>query len=452
VKPLNKFLAVIKREYVQRVRTKMFIIFTILGPLMMALFTIVPGLIFALKTGDATRLAVVDQSGKIYERVREGLMYERGKESKPDPNVSAPNMNESTEERMRRAGKALIGSYVVEQVAANGRPVDVIRKELEARIEQNQLDGYIIIPADVNAGGEFAYYARNVSDVITKEQIKDRLNEAVRDQRLAEANISQERMREINKEIDFKARKAGVEAGEEDSGGGFWLVFGVGFLIYIMIIMYGQVILAAVIEEKETRIAEVLFSSVSSFKLMLGKLIGVSLVALTQYAIWGLAVLAFAIYGVTALASSGFEISFPRIAPSVIAYLFVFFLLGYFVYATIYALVGAMVTTAQEGGQVAIPIMFLLVIGFYLAFPVIRSPNSSFSFWVSMFPFFSPITMPVRIITQQPPFWQIALSMLIAAGTVIFLVWLAARIYRIGMLMYGKRATLPEVMRWVRQA
>jgi ABC-2 type transport system permease protein len=450
---MNKFLAVIKREYVQRVRTKMFIIATILGPLMMALFTVVPGLIFALKTGDATRIAVVDQSGKIYERVRESLMNENREDKKPAAPSPETAASESTEERMRRAGQAMTGTYSVEQVQINNRPLEEIKKELEGRIEHNQLDSYIIIPQDLNAAGsKFEYYTRNVSDVITRQQVKGRVNDAVRDQRLAEANISRERMREINREVDFTIRKAGAGEGEEDSGGGFWLVFGVGFLIYIMIIMYGQVILAAVVEEKETRIAEVLFSSVSSFKLMMGKLIGVSLVALTQYAIWGLAVLAFVIYGVSALASSGFKLSLPSIAPSVILYLFIFFLIGYFVYATLYALVGSMVTTTQEGGQLALPVMFLLIIGFYMAFPVIRSPNSSFSFWVSMFPFFSPITMPVRIITQTPPFWQIGLSILIGIGTIVFLVWLAARIYRVGMLMYGKRATIPEVLRWVRQA
>jgi len=448
---MNKFLAVIRREYVQRVRSKMFIIATILGPLMMALFTVVPGLILGIKTGDATRIAVVDQSGKIYERVRGSLMNENRKAEKGEAASPATAVNENTEERMRRAGQSMLGSYAVEQVQINNRPLEEIKKELEGRIEHNQLDGYIIVPQDLSSGGKFEYYARNVSDVITRAQIKERVNDAVRDHRLAEANISQERMREINREVDLIIRKAGAGGGEEDSGAGFWLVFGVGFLIYITIIMYGQVILAAVVEEKETRIAEVLFSSVSSFKLMMGKLIGVSLMALTQYAIWGLAVLAFAVYGASALASSGFNISLPRVAPSVILYLFIFFLIGYFVYATLYALVGAMVTTMQEGGQLALPVMFLLIIGFYMSFPVIRSPNSPFSFWISMFPLFSPITMPVRIITQTPPLWQIGLSILIGIATIIFLVWLAARIYRVGMLMYGKRATLPEVMRWVRQ-
>jgi ABC-2 type transport system permease protein len=111
-----------------------------------------------------------------------------------------------------------------------------------------------------------------------------------------------------------------------------------------------------------------------------------------------------------------------------------------------------MVTTTQEGGQMAMPVIFLLMAGLYMAFPVIRSPNSSFAFWVSMFPFFSPITMIVRIVSQMPPFWQIALSLIIGYSTVVLLLWLASRIYRIGMLMYGKKATIPEVMRWVRQA
>ena len=151
------------------------------------------------------------------------------------------------------------------------------------------------------------------------------------------------------------------------------------------------------------------------------------------------------------MAASGMDINLPKIAPSFLLYSFLFFLLGFYLYATLYAIVGAMVTTEKEGGQVALPVIFLLMIGIYISFPVIRSPNSAFAFWVSMVPFFSPITMLVRIVTETPPFWQIALSFLIGVGTVVLLVWLAARIYRTGMLMYGKRASIPEVLRWVRQ-
>jgi ABC-2 type transport system permease protein len=153
---------------------------------------------------------------------------------------------------------------------------------------------------------------------------------------------------------------------ERDSGASFALVFGVGFVMYIAILMYGQIVLGAVIEEKETRIAEILFSSVKPFTLMMGKLVGVSLVALTQLAIWGLAFSAFALYGVGVLAARGISGNIPTIPFSHYIYFGLFFLLGYFIYATIYALVGSMVTTAQEGGQLAMPIILILVVSFYL--------------------------------------------------------------------------------------
>jgi len=128
-----------------------------------------------------------------------------------------------------------------------------------------------------------------------------------------------------------------------------------------------------------------------------------------------------------------------------------FFLMGYFIYATLYALVGSMVTTSQEGGQLAMPIILLLVVGFYLAFPVIRSPNSPFAVWVSLVPFFAPITMLIRIVAAEPPAWQVAVSLCLGFATVAGMLWLAGRVYRVGMLMYGKRATIPEVLKWVRQ-
>jgi ABC-2 type transport system permease protein len=290
--------------------------------------------------------------------------------------------------------------------------------------------------------------------VITRGQIERRLSQAVREQRMADENISEARVRELSKPVEMSAKPINDkgEVGAEDSGSAFFLVFILGFMIYITIIMYGQFILGAVIEEKETRIIEVLFSSVRSFTLMIGKLIGVSLVALTQYAIWGLAFAAFALYGVGMLVASGVDFKLPSLPASMFVYFFVFLLLGYFLYATLYAVIGSMVTTAQEGGMVAMPVLFTLVMGFYMAFPIIRSPNSTFAFWVSLVPFFSPITMMVRIVTQKPPFWQIALSLLIGFVTVLGMIWLASRIYRVGMLMYGKRATIPEVLRWVRRA
>jgi ABC-2 type transport system permease protein len=446
---MTKFLAVVKREYLTRVRTKMFIVFTVLGPLMIFLFTVGPALIAGIKTG-ATRIAIVDLTAgeKMSERVRDSILKkddgEGGAAQQQQNANAAPEMPGGA-----RRVPATDTSYVVEQARLGSRPVEEVSRELNERVRRNELDGYVILPPDILQDGEVKYYARNVGDMFTRGQLQDRISRAVRDQRMDEEKIPADLIDRINKPVNLTAINS--ESGKQESEGSFFFVLIIGFLIYIMIIMYGQVILAAVVEEKETRIAEMLFSSVRSFPLLLGKLIGVSLVALTQFAIWGLAFLAVINLGPGMLASRGVSLTLPSVPPVFFLYFFLFFLLGYFVYATLYALVGSVVTTTQEGGQMAMPVLFLLIIGFYFAFPVIRSPNSGLTFWVSMFPFFSPITMIVRIVTQTPPLWQILLSLVIGYGTVVLLMWLAARIYRTGMLMYGKRATIPEIVRWMRQ-
>jgi ABC-2 type transport system permease protein len=455
---MNKFLAIVKREYVQRVRTKFFVIMTLLGPLMLVVFTIVPGLLFSIKAGGDTRIAIVDQTEgtKLSDSIRRSLLKEdRGGSN---PSDIAGTLNSNAPDRVKQAGRSLTGSFHVEQINLAGRSFTDVRRELNERIGKDQLDGYLVIPPDIlqNSQSKTAYYGRNVGDVITRGQIEDRLNQAVRRERLIANGVNEKNIEELSKPIDVVAYPVNEkgEEGVKDSGAGFVMVFVIAFLIYITVLLYGQVVLGAIVEEKESRIAEILFSSVRASTLMIGKLIGVSLVALTQLGIWTLAFALLVLYGISALASRGFDvggITIPNLPPLFFVYFFLFFALGYFVFATIYVLIGSMVTTTQEGGQLAMPVVFLLMAGLYMAFPVIRSPNSSFAFWVSMFPFFSPITMIVRIVSQTPPFWQIALSLLIGIVTVVVLLWLASRIYRIGMLMYGKKATIPEVVRWIRQ-
>src|SRR6266536_481942 len=447
---MRKFLAVIKREYSQRVRTKMFIAATVLGPLVISLFGVVPAMIFSIKAGGPVRIAVVDQTGRMYSRVQKAIMNEGEPVEDQSKAPTAKALNANSSERIERAGALQEESFALEEISLAGRPIDQVKVELGERVRKQEIDGYLILPANLLQNGKAEFFGRNAGDVFTKGRLEDGVSEAVREERLAGANIDATTVRKLSRPVKLQSFKIGERGEERDTGEEFILVFAAGFVIYLTILMYGQVILGAVIEEKETRIAEILFSSVKPFPLMMGKLIGVSLVALTQLSIWGLAFAAFAIYGVGVLSAQGLPVNLPNIAPIVFLYFTLFFLLGYFVYATIYALVGSMVTTTQEGGQLAMPIILLLVVAFYLAFPVIRSPDSTFAFWVSMFPFFSPITMLVRIVTQTPPFWQIALSLVIGFATVVLLTWVAGRIYRTGMLMYGKRATIPEVWRWVR--
>jgi len=207
-----------------------------------------------------------------------------------------------------------------------------------------------------------------------------------------------------------------------------------------------------VVEEKETRIAEILFSSATPFQLMMGKLVGVGLAGLTQLAIWvGTAAALLTFISLQADFGTLLE-SVPTVTPLMVLYFLIFFLLGFFIYASIFALIGSMVTSVQEGGQFAFPPVMIMLVAFYFCFAVIRDPNSSLSFWVTIAPFMAPITMPVRILAETPPFWQILLSFAVNAAAIAGLVWITGRVYRVGMLMYGKRATVPEVWKWIRQA
>lgn len=437
---MKKFLAVLKREYIQRVRAKMFIVSTILLPMVMSLFGLVPAIILSIET-PPMRVAVVDQTGKMYPQIRQALFSDQQE-------ADAQNVNADAQ---RATPRRSFSRFVLEEVNLSNQSLDQIRAGLDQRMQARELDGYVVLPPDFFSTGEAEFFNRNPGDVFSPRVLQSAINRAAREQRLIDANVDSRTRQELFKPVELQSLKVGATGGQQaDSGGSFALVFAVGFVMYLAILMYGQIILGAVIEEKETRIAEILFSSVKPFTLMMGKLVGVSLVALTQLAIWGTAFSVFALYGAGVLVSQGMT-NIPSIPLSHFIYFGLFFLLGYFIYATIYALVGSMVTTAQEGGQLAMPIILILVISFYLFWPVSRAPDSPFSFWVSMIPFSAPVAMLVRIVTQTPPFWQIALSLFIGFSTVFVIMWLAARIYRVGMLMYGKRASIPEAIRWARQ-
>lgn len=438
---MKKFLAVVKREYIQRVRAKMFIVSTILLPAVMSLFGIVPAIIFSIET-PALRVAVVDQTGKMYAELKRSLDGDpSGQGSQSD--------NTSLSSGLPRRG---FGSFKLEEVNATNQSLEIIRANLDQRLSARDLDGYLILPPDFVSNGKAEFFNRNPGDIVSSRALQSALTRATREQRLIEAKVDNKTRQELFKPVSVEGIRISAAGQERNAAGSFALVFGLGFVMYLAILMYGQIVLGSVIEEKETRIAEILFSSVKPFTLMMGKLVGVSLVALTQLAIWGLAFSAVAMYGVGVLASRGISARIPGVPLSHFIYFGLFFLLGYFLYATMYALVGSMVTTAQEGGQLAMPIILILVVSFYLFLPVSRSPDSPLSFWVSIIPLSAPVAMPVRIVTQTPPIWQIALSLILGFGTVLVIMYAASRIYRVGMLMYGKRASIPEAIRWARQA
>lgn len=449
---MQKFLAITKHEYKKIVLKWSFLIGTLLLPFLAACFAIVPALIFSIE-GEPARIVVVDPTGKIEPRLRDNLSAERiSARARKSAEESLSDFTPSQEEQLRRGSEQFAKGFTFITFSPRGDTIENIRAELTGKIARGEIDAYLLVPSDFGApDAAFEYRSRKAGDFVINDTFKDALNNAVRSQRLADANISEERLRQLSASVNLDSKGLDEKGEEKDSTGTFIASFVIGLMIYITLAIYGQVIMGAVVEEKETRIAEILFSSARPFDLMMGKLVGVGLAGLTQLAIW--VVSASALVAALALQADFAQIiaSVPRISPLMIVYFLIFFLLGFFIYASIFALIGSMVTSMQEGGQFAFPPVMIMLVSFYFCFAVIRDPSSSLSFWVSIAPFFAPLTMPVRILAETPPFWQIALSIVINVLTIAGLVWLTSRVYRIGMLMYGKRATIPEVWKWIRQ-
>jgi ABC-2 type transport system permease protein len=450
---MRKFLSVVKHEYKKIVLKWSFLLATLLFPVLAGAFAVIPALLFSIK-GEPTRIVIVDQTGKITPRIKENLSREKtAKKVEKSQQGTLKDLTASQEEQMKNVAEQMGETFNFVEYSADAKSIEQIKRELTGKITDKEIDAYLIVPPNYDApDAKFEFFSRKAGDILSNSFLERATNGAVRSQRLADANISEDKLKDLSRNVDFSKTTINERGDEKDGEGIFAAAFIISLMIYITLLIYGQQILAAVVEEKETRIAEILFSSAKPFELMMGKLVGVGLAGLTQLAIWIISALVLAGIGLANMNAAGMNISIPDITPLTVVYFFIFFLLGFFIYATIYALIGSMVTNVQEGGQFAmLPIMFL-VIGFYFSFAVIRDPNSSLSFWVSIAPFFAPITMPVRILAETPPFWQIALSILLNALAIAGLVWLAARIYRVGMLMYGKRATIPEAWKWIRQS
>jgi ABC-2 type transport system permease protein len=447
-----KFLAVVKHEYKKIVVKWSFLIGTLLFPVLGLGFAVVPAIIFSLK-GEQTRIVVVDPTGTILPRLKENLSGEKMREkAKQAAKDSLGDLTASQEEQMRRGTDQMAAEFAFVDYDTAGKATDEIRQELNSKAANDQIDAYLIVPDDINSRSAFEFRSRKAGDFVTNQAIRDALNLAVRSQRLSDAKIDEALLADLSQNVRFESKSISEKGEEKDSEMLYLASLVIGMMIYIMLTIYGQVIMGAVVEEKETRIAEILFSSARPFTLMFGKLVGVGLAGLTQMTIWVASLAAIVAFLAMQSDMGAIVASLPNITPLMIFYFFVFFIVGYFIYASIFALIGSIVTSVQEGGQFSFPAIMLMLIGFYFSFAVIRDPNSELSFWVSIAPLFAPMTMPVRILAEMPPLWQIALSVLLNCLAIAGLVWLASRVYRVGMLMYGKRATVPEIWKWIRQA
>ena len=249
--------------------------------------------------------------------------------------------------------------------------------------------------------------------------------------------------------VSMETFKVSEKGEQKDKGASFLLAFFLILTLYMTILMYGAFILRSVMEEKTTRVVEVIVSSIKPFSLMLGKIVGIAAVGFTQYALWVL-MASVAFLGVLpGLALTG-GLGLPRITPVQAVFFIVFFILGFFLYGTLYAAIGAMFNSEQEAQQMAALIVIPLLIPILTMWIIIRDPDSTTSVILSLIPFFTPLLMYLRMLVESPPLWQVGLSLVLTILTVLLFIFLAGRIYRVGMLMTGKKPSLKDIYRWLK--
>jgi ABC-2 type transport system permease protein len=430
---MNKTWAIIKREYVVRVRTRAFVISTIASPILLLALALLPGLL-AARGGGERHVTVLDQSGdeQLFASIKSRL------------DSSGANSDDADKNQPQ------LTHYVLTRrpVAANENMDEVIRSDYSGSGKQDGDKAYLILPAGILDNARPEYRSKNTSDFGIRA-LESAISQAVTARKLERAGLPTDRIKDFTRRVELDTKKLTAEGGAQDDGGmGFILAFVMLFFMYMTVLFYGLFMMRGVIEEKQSRIVEIVVSSVKPFEMMMGKLIGIGLVGLTQIGIWIASVALLTTVGISVFASRG--VSLPHVPLSMLVAFIVFFVLGYFLFATLYAIVGATVGSEEEAQQAQFPVTILIVIPMMIFTTVMANPNGPMAVTLSMIPFFAPTLMMLRIAVISPPLWQVLLSMAIMVVTILGAVWLAAKIYRVGILMYGKRPSLAELGRWLR--
>lgn len=428
----KKIILVLKREYLTRVRTKSFIISTLLTPFaFIALMAIV--IIINISEGEVEKkIGIIDNTNSLYERLVE--------------------KNESR-------------YFDVSDI-----PIDT----LKAQVLNGEVDGYIILEnAFIDSSSNSTLVHSGSGGLLLIESIEDELRDVVREEQLERKEVSEEIIAIFNSWPNLDAVKL-TEQGEEEDNTIFAAILGfiLGLFIFMGIFIYGAILMRSVIEEKTSRIVEVIASSIKPLELMVGKLLGVTLLAVTQFAVWigsyvGLSIVAAPIAamvvdmqkqnipeGASEAVASSFDPSQLDkfiVDPTIFIYFFIFFFLGFMIYSAIFAAIGSAVDSEQDTQQFMLPVMIPVFIAYFLNTKVMQDPDSSIAVFASMFPLTSPINMITRIAATDVPFWQIGISTILMAATFAGIMMLAAKIYRVGILMYGKKPSYKELVKWIRQ-
>jgi len=328
------------------------------------------------------------------------------------------------------------------------------RERLDTAVLDGDYDAWVWISDDLLANNQVEYHAESVANFITQEVLGSAVSTVVRQNRLEEAGYDAQVVTELSRSVGLETIRLSPEGSRAEGGlGGFAIAFALFMLLYMTTLIYGQQVMHGVLEEKSSRVVEVMLAAVEPVELMWGKLMGICLAGLTQLAIWFATALALTAPGfLTLFAFLPEGVTLPTLPPSLIVHFFLFFLLGYFLYATFYAMIGSAFDNTQEAQQASSVGVIFVVAPWIFMFPVINSPDSTMAVVTSLIPLFTPFLMLLRIAVKTPPAWQIALSYALTITLCAVMIWLCARVYRVGILMYGKKPTLKEIWRWVRYA
>lgn len=424
---MRKVWAVIRREFIERVRSKWFLISTILGPVFMVGVGVLPSLLLS-KSGRVNDVVIVsDDATALAERIQAQL---------------------SRSSRFR-----------IQVLETGADPDSSARDSLTALVRAEVLDGFLFVSSSTVEAGAAEYRGRNVSSIMDMGMLESAVRQSVVVERLTRRGIDPTLVQEAQGRIDLRTLRISRRGTSGESGEAtFFLGYAIGIVLYMVILIYGMNVMRSVVEEKQTRIIEVLVSSLKPFQLMLGKVAGVGGVGLFQVSIWAATAYAMfhwraqllGLFGVSEGAVNAVQL--PALGGELLALVLVYFLGGYLLYSALFAVVGASVNTESEAQQAQQPVMMLLVVSLIVSIGALNDPTGSMARIGSLIPLSSPIIMPVRAATSDVQGSEIALSLGILAATVLVVIWLSARIYRIGILMYGKRPSLKELARWARQS
>ncbi|NIR45500.1 MAG: ABC transporter permease [Gemmatimonadetes bacterium] len=412
---MDKLLALVRREYVARVRSKWFIWTTLLAPVLLIGAMALPVILATQQAERALRVSVVDESGRILPELLETDAFSGGRFRF----IPAPKSGTDPREELRR------------------------------RVIDGLLDGYVYLPADVLGSGGAEYWTRE--GISPAEGLSGAITAAVQRVRASSLGLDPGAAQELTRQTRLRTYRVTAEGKARDQGQTVVAAHILGLIIYTVVLLYGSMMLRAAVAEKATKTVEIILSSVRPWQLMLGKTLGVGAVGLTQIGIWLMLVAVFLVYAGAAQAFA--DIEAMRDLPIGLDTLILFlglFVTGYFVFGGMYASAGAIASSEQEASQLQIPVTIIAIIPILLIILVLDAPSSTLAIVLSWIPFFTPVLFLARYILGAVRGWEIPVVFALQLFTIVIVAWVGGRIYRLGLLMTGKRPTLPELIRWVR--